>query len=456
MPHGSRHVKSSASCAALALALGLAALHPALAWALQPSPAGGNTDDAYDLSPDTAFERAFHELYPQLPCRDAPTVLHELGLICRYSIVEFGTQYGKRWRFAGKRGERHTPTDRLEPPPTAADARQLLALSGLDMDEILQYRELGAADRRDELVALLTRYIEPDMDLTNRKSLEGYDPAMCINEAGDHVYRLDVDEGVLNDVRRAAHLLHAGRHDDYRKRLLELLAEHPRLSLIHVGLGNSYFAQGDLAQAQQWYRRGAAANPMNPMLGYSMAFCFLAQGDADRAIDSLTRAFMVCRTNVLVWLALDTLLTAEGGRAVDLRFRDRTYVTPGLELVRVEKGMPPGIVECWLYYGAAEIALNHSRGELMTVFDGWDIQECEAYKVIHLLGRYLMQKRMSNPAYDPYLESLREIYDSGYLKEYVLFEMIAPYTRYYLTSLLTGEDEQKLRRYVERYVTGRP
>ena len=53
---------------------------------------------------------------------------------------------------------------------------------------------------------------------------------------------------------------------------------------------------------------------------------------------------------------------------------------------------------------------------------------------------------------DSYLESLRSIYEAGYLRQFVQFEMIAPFTRYQLTSLLSPEDRVKLGKYIERFV----
>jgi tetratricopeptide (TPR) repeat protein len=322
------------------------------------------------------------------------------------------------------------------------------------MKEIMGYRALAEAGDREGLIALLTRYIDPRMEKHNRMVVEGYDPRLCINKSGDYVFDLAMEPGDLNDIKDTVKLLHKGRYGKYRAKLKEHLQDYPNLSYLHVGIGNSHFAEGDLAAAQQWYRQGASANPMNPMLGYSMAFCHLAAGDEARAIEALIGSVTVCRNNLLAWLALDCLLSAQGGRVIDQRFRNRTY-TGWDGVVMVDEGVPPRMVESWVYFGAAEIAINSRRSELLDVFDTWDIEEFELYKLAHLLGMYVIQKGEPGGIRDSYLENLLTIHEEGYLKQYVLFEMIAPYTRYHLTSTASPEDKRMLREYIDRFVARR-
>ncbi len=319
----------------------------------------GVETESYEPPSTSAFELIFKQSYPNIRCQDAPSILNGLGITIRYSVMELSTRYEKTWRFSGKGFERRTPTDLFKASPTIADGRQLLALSGLDMMDIMQHEELTAAGERDRLVALLTTFINPKLDKYNRMALEGYDPRMCINASRDHVYQLDIDSGKLNDIRKSAKLFRAGRYEEYRAKLQEYLQDYPSLSYLHVGIGNSYFAEGDLMRAQQWYRQGALANPMNPMLGYSMAFCHLVNGDVPLAIEALTGSVMICRNNLFSWLALDCLLSGEGGRVIDQRFRNRTRAAGAM--IWVDKGVQPRLLESWLYYGAAEIAINHQR-----------------------------------------------------------------------------------------------
>ncbi len=413
----------------------------------------GPETKSYEPVKGSAFELIFNQHYPDIYCKDAPRMLKEMGITCRYSIIEMRTRYNKRWRFAGKGFERRLPKEQLITPPTIADGRELLALSGLNMMDILDYKALIAAGDRDGLFALLARYIDPKMDKYNRMAVDGYDPEMCINATRDHVYSLDIESGTLNDIRKSAKLFHTGRYEEYRVKLQEYLPEYPNLSYLHVGIGNSYFAEGDLVRAQQWYRKGASANPLNPMLGYSMAFCYLANGDGPKAIEALTGSVVTCRNNLLAWVALECLLSDEGGRVIDRRFRDRTYAR-GTH-IWVDKGVQPRLVESWLYYAAADIVINNKRTELQTVFDTWDIEEFEFYKVAHLLGMYIFQKQEVGAASDPYLEALVAIYQAGYLRQYVLYDKIAPFTRYHLTSTMSEKEKQELRDYIDRFVIRR-
>ncbi len=96
-----------------------------------------------------------------------------------------------------------------------------------------------------------------------------------------------------------------------------------------------------------------------------------------------------------------------------------------------------------------------SATELLSVFDTWKLEKFELYKIAHLLGMYMYQKEQVDAAHDPYLESLEAIYREGYLRQYVIFDKIAPYTRYYLTSTMSADDKKKLRQYIDRFVIRR-
>jgi len=412
----------------------------------------GSEVDSYESSDSSAFEMIFNQHYPDISCKDAPSVLSGQGITCRYSIIELPTRDDGKIQISGGKRTPRSPTRLIRVLPTITDAREILALTGLDMMDIMEYGALSAVGDRDRLIAILTRLIEPKMDKHNKMALEGYDPRLCVNATGDHIYHLDIPSDKMEDIKGSVKLFHAGRYAEYRERLEEHLSEYPNLSYLYVGIGNAYFAEGDLVQAQQQYRKGASANPMNPMLGYSMAFCHLANGDASKAIEALTGSVMTCRNNMLAWLALDCLLSGQGGGVVDRRFRNRTYVAVDLARIWVDKGVPPRLLEPWLYYAAAEIATEHQRSGIWNGFEAWDLEAIEFYKVAHLLGMYIIQKHKNDAIYDPYLETLESIYEAGYLRQYVLFDKIAPYAQYQRISTMPMAEKQKMRQYIDRFV----
>jgi tetratricopeptide (TPR) repeat protein len=433
-------------CAVALLAgLGLTGPQAAVAVAL---PGAGTVEDV-----DTSIvDRIFSENFPALNGRNASTILNSTGLDCTYYIAELGTRDDRTWDYDGRSFTQRSTTEQMRNLPTIENAKELLALSGLDMAEILQFDALSKAGDRAAMLALLTKYIEPDMDKYNRKDVEGYDPALCLNPSRDRVYRLDITDAKLTEIRNCARLFAAGRYADYRKKIEGYLAAYPHLSLLHVAMGNACFAEGDLDGAERWYRQGASANPLNPMLGYSMAFCHLARGGAARAVEALTGAVMMCRNNLLAWLALDCLLPGQGGQIVDHRFKNRTLVAAESARIAVDKGQTQKVLEPWLWYAAAEIVTEHSRSRTAHGFDTWDLEAIETYKIAHLLGVYMQQKSVDPTAYDPDLDTLQDIYESGFLRQYIIYDRIAPYGQYFRVAVLPEPEKAKMRQYVDRYV----
>ncbi len=400
----------------------------------------------------STIEIIFHEAFPELKVGDAPTILNGQGITCRYAVAELPSRDDRTWNLAGKSHTRRAETEQLRRLPTIANARELLDLSGLDMRDIQDYRKLVENGDRDQLIALLTRYIEPNMDKYNKMAVEGYDPVLCINEARDYVFKLEISESELDHIRGTYSLFYAGRYEEFRNKMEAYLGSYPDLSYIHVAIGNAYFAEGDLDHARQWYRRGASANPLNPMLGYSMAFCHLAEGNVSGAIEALIGSIVVCRNNLLAWMALNCLLPEQGGRIMDRRFKNRTYVEADQAQIWLDKSIPERLHDPWLYYAAAEIATKHPRCATWYGFDHWDLEAIEYYKVAHLLGVYLVLKRRDAGLHDPYLSGLESIYRAGYLRQYVLFDKIAPYAQYYRTSTLPPREKAKLREYIDKFV----
>lgn len=407
---------------------------------------------AVPAAAESPFEAIFNQRFAALRAEDAPTVLEAAGIEVTYNVIELPTRDDRAWTWDGTGRRERSATEQLRQLPTTEHAAELLALSGLDMREILGAEALRAAGDRAAMVALLAKYIEPRMDKHNRKSLEGYDPALCLNATRDRVYRLDVPERDLDAIRASVKLFHAGRHADYRAELEKWLAKYPGLSYLHVAIGNSHFAEGDLARAEQWYRQGATANPLNPMLGYSMAFCRLAEGDAPRAIEALTGSVIACRNNMLAWLALECLLPGQGGVARDHRFRNRVIVAPVVAHITVDKVGTQHVLEPWLHYGAAELVTAHERSRTEKGFDTWDLEAIEYYKVAHLLGMYLVQKSRDPDTADATLEFMLSVLEAGYLPQYVLYEKIAPYTQYHRVAALPEPDRARMREYIDRYV----
>jgi len=400
----------------------------------------------------SGFEVIFKRHYPDLDCRDAPTVLNGSGITCMYTVTELPYGDDRTWEVRNNSRMNRPRGEMNRTFPTMGDVRFLFSLSGLDMSDILRHDELLAAGERSTLLGILTRLIDPKMDKHNKKSLEGFDPTLCLNDAGDHVFDLRIDESVLADILGKEHLFHKGRYEKYRSELMQYLADHPRLSDLHVGIGNSFFAEGDLAQAMRWYASGLAANPLNPMLEYSMSFCHPMNGETDRAIESLIASIFACRNNMFSWMALEELLSEQGKRIMDRRFKNMVIVDVERTTISISKSVSPGVMLPWLYYGAAEIASEHDRGRRWGSFGNWKREAVELYRVAHLLGKYVILKGEGTDTYDPFLESLESIYRNGYLQEYVLFDKITPYDQYYLISVLPEDGKLKMRAYFDRFI----
>ena len=416
----------------------------------QPDP--DNEAGAPGFEGESGFDIIFHRHYPGLECRDAPTVLNGSGITVRYGIIEFPYGDDRTWEIKYRRLQNRPRGEMIKTFPTLADMRYLLSLSDLDMSEILKYDELLAAGNHAELLAILTRLIDPRMDKYNRKELEGFDPNLCVNDARNFVYSLRLDESVLDDIRDKKRLFHRGEYEKYRSDLMDYLDEYPKMSGLHEGIGNSFFAEGNLEKAREWFTKGLSANPLNPMLEYSLAFCHLMEGDVGNAIESLIASIFACRNNMLSWLALEHLLAERGQRIADRRFKNMTLVDAEGGNIWISKSVSPGVIEPWLYYGAAEIATEHERGRRFGNFGNWKAEVVDYYRVAHLLGKYMLLKGENGNTYDPYLESLESIYRSGLLKEYVLFDKVAPYMQYYLISILPEDDRLRLREYFDRYI----
>ena len=84
-------------------------------------------------------------------------------------------------------------------------------------------------------------------------------------------------------------------------------------------------------------------------------------------------------------------------------------------------------------------------------FDACDMVDRETYRLLHLLGCYLVLRSQKPDLYDAGLESLEVIRKAGFLREYVIFDRIAPYTQYARTATLTAEGRSQLREYVLRF-----
>ncbi|HRX50618.1 MAG TPA: tetratricopeptide repeat protein [Candidatus Krumholzibacteria bacterium] len=381
---------------------------------------------------------------PGLDLPDAPTILKESGLTLEYVWGKLPYDERPRPTLRGSRLARRSPLDLNLAFVEMSDVQALLRIAGLDMRRLV-------ADDPEERRAALAALIDPKMDRINKDQILGYDPRLCLNDDGSRVYLLDVDDAVLKDLQRAERLYQRGEHQEYRARLLALLADHPRFSALHVGLANSFFAEGETGQARQWLAQGIRSNPLNPMLHYSLAFCHLADGRRDEAVDALVESVLTCRTNMLSWCALDVVLGADGRRAVDRRFRNHTSVDPNSSLVGLDMGLSRDMRDPWLYYAAASVAVDHERSLHLADFDACDMVDRETYRLLHLLGCYLVLRSQKPDLYDAGLESLEVIRKAGFLREYVIFDRIAPYTQYARTATLTAEGRSQLREYVLRF-----
>lgn len=69
---------------------------------------------------------------------------------------------------------------------------------------------------------------------------------------------------------------------------------------------------------------------------------------------------------------------------------------------------------------------------------------------------YLASKSKDESVFDPYLEDLSSIFEAGYLRQYVLFDKIAPYSQYFRVATLPEAERAQMRRYVDRFVIVHP
>ncbi|MCB1151954.1 hypothetical protein KDK88_10405, partial [bacterium] len=94
---------------------------------------------------------------------------------------------------------------------------------------------------------------------------------------------------------------------------------------------------------------------------------------------------------------------------------------------------------------------EHERSLHLADFDACDMVDRETYRLLHLLGCYLVLRSQNPDLYDAGLESLEVIRKAGFLREYVIFDRIAPYTQYARTATLAPEERSHLREYVLRF-----
>lgn len=102
----------------------------------------------------------------------------------------------------------------------------------------------------------------------------------------------------------------------------------------------------------------------------------------------------------------------------------------------------------------AELVTQHARSGAWQGFNlAWDLEALEYYKISRTcFGMYYVQKSRAPESYDQDLEYLQNVFEAGYLPQYVLFEKIAPYTQYYRVAAQSSAGQLRMREYVERYV----
>ena len=186
------------SITSLVFDLGSGHLGIAAALAQQSAADGAGTTGIEGLS---GFEIIFKRHYPDLECKDAPTVLNGSGITCQYGVVDMPFRDDRTWEVRNNRIQNRPRGEMIKTFPTMNDMKYLLSLSDLDMSDILKYNELLTSGNREELISAFTRLINPKMDKYNKKEIEGYDPNHCINDARNYIYNLRIEDSVLDDVR---------------------------------------------------------------------------------------------------------------------------------------------------------------------------------------------------------------------------------------------------------------
>ncbi len=268
------------------------------------------------------------------------------------------------------------------------------------------------------------------------------------------LFSFRLSPGTLKALKDAEPLFQSEEYPEALPIYLEASRKDPECYVLYLSIGDCYLFSGNPVAALDNYDRAIELDPADYHGHWFRASALLELGRAEEARHSYARALAMSPGNPSLLKAINGRSGRLGVRATEELFHPRATARPEGEEYRIYTVDVPH----WWLYGlcrAVWLAEAGHRKDLTgkTEHTWTSTEELECTGI--LLASYRTTRDEEKGAREPELDRLLEVLDSRQLGAFVNYEFGSRVARDY-TLLLDDDSQEKLARFVERYVFQKP
>lgn len=243
----------------------------------------------------------------------------------------------------------------------------------------------------------------------------------------------DFSEQVLPEILAGENLLAAGATVEAREHYLKALSIDSTVSKLYVFIGDTYFLEGQYGEAKKWYQKAMEINPVDYQAYRFMADILERQGHLELAMHTLVAALIYNMNYDIAWDDLRRIGLKLGLEVTRHPFRHRSWMEPVSDTtyrVCIDSSVAssPEKLAAWFAF-TAEKAVWQVEGKFFDetpTADQYHLTLSELYSCVNWLVSVWVDLKKKNPKIsDPDLDFISRAAEDGFLKEYVLLEVLS-------------------------------
>lgn len=242
------------------------------------------------------------------------------------------------------------------------------------------------------------------------------------------VIKYQVSKEVMELIEKAKQMHSRTRYEKAEELLKKASEADPEYSMVYVFIGNTYHSRENYKEAINWYNKAIEKNPVN-FTAYKMrANCHFKNNQLDLCKEDLKLAIICNRNDKQAMEQLENL-----GKSLNFRIYKKTFV-PLYSLEKMDNGkiriyIDKDQVIRWMPYSFCKAVWRYEPNyfEKKTGEKEYHLTQMEEMEcIINTISAYESFIKRGQFDRDPMLERIKKIKERFFIKEFVLFEIIAP------------------------------
>lgn len=286
-------------------------------------------------------------------------------------------------------------------------------------------------------------YFDPGKELSDYKALlKNNNPDQVLTtEKGEKVvsvYKPSPETAGI--VAEALKLEMAGKSGQAEEALKKAILGEPQFSMPYVYMGQIYMKRGNFSEALLWLDRAVEKNPVNYTAYKMRAKCYLELNQPDKQKENLILAIIFNRNDAEAWETLSNMGRRQGFKVYNDAFIP-LYSIEKMNNGKIRIYVDKDTAMRWVPYAYSKAVWQYEPGYFEgktgeITYDYTTDEELDC--VSNMIDAYRVFRERGKIRKDPMLERMIRIEDRFFLREFVLFDVIAPL---YPDILVTMDDK---------------